>query len=379
MKLSILIFLFVAIFVSCTKNEISITRPSSEVMPVVKVVNGVLRIQSRTDFEQITNQSTSERQSLLVRVKNEGFVQMSDKNNVTSANRMVGNCNFPDEVAIENKTFLDLLNTNGVISIGNDTYRLDWCNDKLFVISNNDASDQSKYNAFLSANQSNTYIGAFPLQIDVLDAINLGHRTMPSIPNTNDEDGLFAQRITIGQSYHEKMYWNDTRVGEETEWRDDKRMDGVIRYDAFGIFFHLYAKEKYLKKNALSMWVATIDGTRDWIVTYDLYCKPRKRDVIVENRIILNPGYGTNSNENKLDKTFYQGNRRVDDALIRWDVTMPVAREVEVYRGQVQSNQQFIFFNSQPQLGIMSNFIGSYIPNLVPASNHPSKPYLFKW
>ena len=194
MKLSILFLLFITLLVSCTKNVININAPNGVRLPKIGVVNGVLHFQSQSDFDCITNLSNTKRASLLTVSIGEEFEQFKSGNIIPIDSRMVGNCIIPVEVADNNKSFFDLLNINGVISIGNDTYRLDCCNDKLFVISNLDAVDQSKYAAFLNANQANGYIGAFPLQIDVLDAVSLGYRTMPISPNTNDDNG-FSQNM----------------------------------------------------------------------------------------------------------------------------------------------------------------------------------------
>jgi hypothetical protein len=362
--------------VACKKNDIQIVDPTENGdLPKVEIERAAIKINSESDFNIFTGLTQTESSEFVADLKaTNGFTSFTEVAKISVSSRQIGSCTLPDDIVEANLSFLNLLNSDGVIIIDDHTFRLDYCNSKIYVISNADAADPAKYAEFLTATQTNGYIGAFPLDVDVLDAVSLGYRTMPTNPDPTIHDELFRGWNLLGLRGHEKMFWNNTKPGTKEDFRLDKRMDGLISYDKFGLFFHLYGKEKYQKPNFLGVWLTTSEGDRDWFVTYDLVCQPRKRDLITQTRIRLNPGFGTNSGENKLDKTFYQGTRRVNYAYVRWDVTQPVAREVEVYRGQTQGGQSFIFYNSQPALGVMNNYIGLYTtPPQV------SKPFTFVW
>lgn len=379
-KIKLVSFFALIVFVGCKKNDsLHFPDPGIKSASNWEIKNATLRINTIASFEEILKPEAKGRDKIInaLKLANDNRKTLSSVNDQNSnSEKLASNsCVIPSETFEENRNFLELLNSDGVISIEKYSYKLDYCKHKLYTISNQDVNDPVKYAAFIDGNTNEGGVGQFPLYVDVLAAIEQGYTTMPDYSSVRNNDAfrIFGGLIG-GQRFHEEMYWQEKY---DQQWNPDERMDGLISYDAFGVFFHFYAKEKYQIQNSLG-WFTTTGGSSLWNVVYDATYTPRRRNQESEYRVVLYPEFGIFGSENKLRKTFYQGVRRLVQAYCRWDVGRDaLAKRIMVKRGQTQTavstvfDASFVNFTNPPPL---QNFLGTYTTSV-----NTSMPFTFSW
>ena len=217
---------------------------------------------------------------------------------------------MPDSLIDDNLDFFNTIDSNGVVEIDGTLYRYDYCNQKVWVISDSDANDSLYNSDFMNGNERTDIVGSFPTYVDVIEAVNQGYKTMPDT-NAVDGDEIFERGAEWITTYEVCYIKND-------DYNNQVILDGKIGYEKFGFYFHFFAKEKY-KKYILFNWFTSTGGNRAWSVDFTYYYH-RKGSSSAQS------GSGTvyppSSGENKTAKTFYEGGRGLknNSNYARWDV-----------------------------------------------------------
>jgi hypothetical protein len=332
-------------------------------MPKVRIEEGHLVFESRASFDQLFQLPAQTRTDLLNRLESStDFISFREKQSavITSNQKTINGCNVPDSLIEDNEDFFSTLDRDGVIQIGDDLFRLDYCNSKVFVIAANVAQQGNNYNDFLSGNINNTNVGWFYTHVDVLDAISLNYRTMPDTTQISDPEGIFSQAKTglLGKTKTESKFINDHDLPETPLSRI---MDGKLAYDKWGIYFHFYGKEKYKYHALIGLWItaeSSSEGTDNWRVEYKYeYLKKGNNQSLQSGGGTLTPP--TVGNPNKIDKTFYSGSKGLKDGFAQWDVHNDRTDYVKVSRNYVGEN----FINTRSTPTSMPNYNIDVIPN----------------
>jgi hypothetical protein len=287
-------------------------------MPSVKIEQGHLVFESRISYDRLFELSAQERKNLLNEFESKSeFTSYREKkfSSINANQRIINGCNVPDSLIEDNDDLFRTLDNDGVVQIGSDLYRYDYCNDKVFVIAYAIAYQGNNYNDFLAGNTSNSNVGWFPTYVDVLDAVAEGYRTMPD-PKSVENNDTFRQGADGGR-LHEWKYFYDMEDDGSTP--SNTRMDGVLAYDKFGIYFHLYGKEKYQRHGWLGWQTAHSGGTRNWLVNYQYTYLRKGHSSSVSGSATLTPSTAY-YDPNKVEATIYSGGKKLMSYFARWDV-----------------------------------------------------------
>jgi hypothetical protein len=340
----------------------------------IRVLNGHVAFTTTADYDRYLELTDEDKQQVVSSLHADVSFKPFSKNSssLTGGNFLpIGNCAVPDDVVEDNPVLFDVMDKNGVVQIGTDLWRLDYCNNNVYLISVADALDPLNYNDFLIGNFANPVVGVFPTSVDALDAVAAGIRTMPDslYISGNGLDDIFAFASVFGTWAHENKYFNDVYVAESTitGWNgginDNTRMNGKISYDKFAIYFHFYGKEKYQRNAITGLWqTAKIDdpshSSTQWKVDYNYtYLRKGSGQTLQSASGQLLPGNNVKGAENKTDKTFYDGRRglKKDYGHAQWNVTNNLTNKVKVYRNK-GIGEQYIFTNANNRAQAMPNY-----------------------
>jgi hypothetical protein len=283
---------------------------STDAYTIAKVVDGRISFTSKASYESYF--SAPDRKKVVNSIPGiRDFVSFYERKNSAISSRQIGNCNVPDSLVENNSAFFDLLDINGVLQIDNYLYRYDYCNDKMWVISAVNNLNSTNHNNFMNGVETNGIVGSFPNYVDVLEAVAAGFTTMPAPADTVGYGEIF--RNILGPLYKEKCNINNDQKYPQGQ---NVKMDGLLEYDKFAVYFHFYGKEKY-QEPCFFDWCTSTGGTRDWYVFYWYQCQRRGQSQWLTGQGNLYPPY---SGENKTDKTFYEGNRGLNWGDAVWKV-----------------------------------------------------------
>lgn len=270
---------------------------------------------SEKDYSLFWTQPDEQQKTFLNSLQNNAeFTSLpeSQKGGNLNTRQKTKGCVIPKDVLEANSDFFSLLNSDGVIQIGGNVFRIDYCNKAGYLISSTAAQDAATYEDFLAGKTTNPEVRSFSLDVDVLEMVEQqGLRTVPGTTGTASTQRAAA---ADGGALHEWKYFKDMEDAESDA--SNTRMDGKINYDKFAIYFNLYAKEKYQRTSELVSWITTTSGTRQWRVEYN-YRYVRKGRSEVSSSGTLNPPFG---GENKVERTIYEGSRGLERYDVRWDV-----------------------------------------------------------
>lgn len=285
-------------------------------IPEISIRNGHLLFKSRYDFEQLFLLPNSTRSLILKQLNDQySFISFYKKRITFTAgrhHREYFNCEVPDSLIENNAEFFSLLDVNGVVEIDTFLLRYDYCNKRIWVISSVVADDEQYYNAFLQGDTTNSNLGWFYTYVDVLEALAQNYQTMPDTSLVNEHE--IFDKSPSGIPLHEWKYFYDNTDEESSP--NNTRMDGKLAFDKFGIYFHLYGKEKYQRHTWLG-WQTVSYGTRNWLVDYQFKYMRKGRNIESNGSGTLQPSL---NGENKVGYTFYSGSRGLKKYDIRWDV-----------------------------------------------------------
>src|SRR2546423_5143524 len=118
--------------------------------PNVSVKNGHLVFQTQGDYEKYLQLGHNAKQQFIMALHQDvSFISARDKTKSSGKSnvnaRMIRDCDVSDEVIEDNPELFDLLDRDGVTQIGRDLWRLDYCNNRVFLISESDALTQQNY------------------------------------------------------------------------------------------------------------------------------------------------------------------------------------------------------------------------------------------
>lgn len=279
-------------------------------------MTNTIKRESIIKFSLFWTQPDKQQKTFLTSLKNNAdFMSLSESRKAVNRNtrQRTEGCVIPEDILEANSDFFSLLKSDGVVQIGSNVIRIDYCNNSAYLISSTAAQDAAVYEDFLAGKTTNPEVRSFSLDVDVLEMVEQqGLRTMPGTTGTAS-----AQRLAgaDGTNLHEWKYFKDMDDAESDA--SNTRMDGKLAYDKFGIYFNLYGKEKYQRNSALVAWITTTYGNREWRVEYNYRYVRRGRSEVSSSGTLYVP---SGSNENKIEYTFYDGSRGLERYDIRWDV-----------------------------------------------------------
>jgi hypothetical protein len=208
----ILFFIFAATLFSCQNEDVLIQDPlQSQVKPKynVTVVDNMLFFKSRDDYEKTIN--------YLAQLGDENFVNWEKE---ISFNSLRANYkeNELEEMGIEDNMLATLLNPKSQIRIGENIFKIDMKNEKVFVIP---FSDYSKFYDFGTKKNQRT----FSTEDDVLDILE-GKAT----------DDILKRKRRFCRSNKLDGSWREPNTGINIKYK--------VVYQRSGIFKSLQAKIK---------------------------------------------------------------------------------------------------------------------------------------
>lgn len=321
--------LIVLIFASCKKTNNELTVSDNHSPQGISVNSGRMNFSSKAAYSRYLEAPDKQGMLRAVTTGSE-FTSYTNRGagSATQQSRMINGCDVPESLVENNPVFFDMLNAEGVVEIDGILYRYDYCNDKVWVISAADAQIPANYAAFMSGADVTDVVGSFPTYVDVLEATALGHKTMPPATDTDVDESEIFDRGARGINFSE---WCNINNDEKYPKNQNVKMDGIISYDKFAIYFHFYAIEKYKTPCTFFNWCTSSGGRRDWNVTYGSYYRVKGSNSPVNITGTLTP---PPSGENKCSKTFYEGTRGLRDDLnhARWNVNNMFTNKLSVER-----------------------------------------------
>ena len=233
---------------------------------------------------------------------------------------------------------VEIINQSGIVEMNNYIFRIDIKNQKAFLLESANENEENM-NALLNG-LSNGFIKEYSLTDDVIGILQ------------NDVEVSSARLSSIWFTGHEYKYVDDCASKEENievpKRYADGAMDGKISYDSYAIYFTLYGKEKYQRKNFLSQLVTINIGeltASPWYVEFDVKFKSKKRGSSWSQYTgNLNPGDGVSGSKNECKRTFYARMRGLSSgSYLKWNVQNKNVRWAQIHRGTNEWNNQFRF------------------------------------
>jgi hypothetical protein len=315
MRTNLLLYIMSLLFISCSKRSDFISSPYDSNLPQIEIDGGHLIFPSAKEYSKLFFLNENTRNTILKKLEAlPAFTSYTErmKNDWINDNaRVLNGCGVPEDVLYENAVFFSTLDQNGVVGIDGFLYKYDYCSDKIYVISTSDAAKATNYNDFINGRTTNSLIGSFPSFIDVIEAVAQGYRTMPEENSVRGID--IFEKVFLEASLLEDFRFNEIGVSDGA---GSVRMDGKLAYFTAGLYFHFYAKEKLQRKGVVA-WYTSNDGPRNWFVNYEYkYLRKGRSSENTEHGYLNAPKTG----ENKVDKTFYEGNRGLKKYYAQWDV-----------------------------------------------------------
>lgn len=307
--------------IACRKNTTE--KLAEGVAPSIdaRITNNHVVFKTVEDYSNFL--ALDERQSYLQALPgSETFSSYKTKKNKTvNTDRDMYGCEVPDSLIEASPDFFAMIDQDGVIEIEGNYYRYDYCDGGVWVVSSADFPTHSS--SFYDGTEVPGIVGFFPDYVDVLEAVAEGYRTMPDSTVAAGRE-IFEKSGLLGSRKLENFDVTYYLVKVPVK----ARFDGKLSYDKYGFYFHFYGKEKY-KKPCFNNWCTTSEGPRDWTVYFQYMYRRKGRDWDVTGSATISPeGRG----ENKVDKTFYDGNRGLKYGGAIWDVQNVFAKDVRIER-----------------------------------------------
>ena len=338
------------LFISCSKIGVIISSPDDSNLPQIKIEHGHLAFPSAREYLKVFSLSIDVRNTILKDLEDSplftSYAERIKNNGIDFSTRVLNGCDVPEDIIYDNSGFFSTLDQNGVVGIDGFLYRYDYCRDNIFVITTSDAAKTANYNDFISGRTTNSLIGSFPSYVDVIEAIAQGYRTMPDENSVRGID--IFEKVSLEKSLLEDLRFNEIGASDGA---GIVRMDGKLAYFTAGIYFHFYAKEKFQRKGLVA-WYTSNDGPRNWFVNYEYKYQRKGRSSENNEQGYLN---APKTGENKVDKTFYEGNRGLKKYYAKWDVDI-YSDYVKVSRNG-GSRWVDIFENRLYQAGRIKNYL----------------------
>jgi len=366
MRTKLLLYIMPLLFISCSKRGVTISSPDDSNLPQIEIEHGHLIFPSAGEYLKLVSLGINVRNTILKNLEDSpAFTSYTEriKNDwINNNTRVFNGCGVPEDVLDDNAVFFSILDQYGVVGIDGFLYKYDYCRNNIYVISISDAAKTTNYNDFINCRTTNSLIGAFPSYVDVIEAVAQGYRTMP---DENSVSGIdIFQRGSLETSLLEDFRFNEIGASDGA---GSVRMDGKLAYFTAGLYFHFYAKEKFQRKGLLA-WYTSNDGPRNWFVNYEYKYQRRGRSSENTEQGNLN---APKTGENKVDKTFYEGNRGLKKYYAKWDVDI-YSDYAKVSRNG-GSRWIDIFENRLYQAGRLKN----YLPG-IPGTTQDQFHYLVK-
>ena len=350
MRTKLLLCMMTIMIISCTKQDKITSSPLDSNLPNINIENGHLAFPSAKEYLKLFSLSMNNRNIFIKSLEDlpefTSYTENARNHWMNNNTRVLKGCDVPEEIINDNEIFFSTLDQNCVVEIDGFLYRYDYCSDIIFVIKTSDAAKTANYNDFISGSTTNSLIGSFPSYVDVIEAIAQGYRTMP------DENSVRGIDI-FQKGFLEKSLLEDLRFNEigASDGAGIVKMDGKLAYFTAGIYFHFYAKEKFQRKGVVA-WYTGTDGPRNWFVNYEYKYLRKGRSSENNERGTLN---APKDGENKVEKTFYEGNRGLKKYYAKWDLDI-YSDYVKVSRNG-GSRWVDIFENRLYQAGRIKNYL----------------------
>jgi len=315
MRTKFLLYIMPLLFISCSKRGVINSSPDDSNLPQIKIEHGHLAFPSIREYLKVFSLRIDVRNTILKDLEDSpsftSYAERFKNDGINYSNKVLNGCDVPEDIIYDNSVFFSILDQNGVVGIDAFLYKYDYCSQKIYVISTSDAIKITNYNDFINGSTTNKLIGTFPSYVDVIEAVAQGYRTMP---DENSVSGIdIFERASLETSLLEDFRFNEIGASDGA---GSVRMDGKLAYFTAGLYFHFYAKEKFQRKGLVT-WYTSNDGPRNWFVNYEYkYLRKGRSSENTEQGNLNAPKSG----ENKVDKTFYEGNRGLKKYYAKWDV-----------------------------------------------------------
>lgn len=289
------------------------------------VSNNVLCFTDKDSYDALLNSDENTMQNFYTSLQNHsGFTSLNQSIAVND-----NHSSIPDSV-IEDVDFLgNILNNQGVVKIGTYFYKIDFTNDKVFVLHQDKAG--LYFNDLLNGNVTTANeLGSFDLESEAIELTELGYKTEPS-GDIREADRLrifcWGRHAAKGNSPEWGLYFLDESrpdfsvfercinvYGSSTP-STNTRLNIKLTYLRLGIYFTLYVKGKMqhetgnLIVNGDAIWetASADDAETRWAIAYKTVYKGKCRgDEEIRDEATLYPPTATSSDKNKVEKIFWR-------------------------------------------------------------------------
>lgn len=255
--------------VSCQQQDNPSPTNSKSSKPIllsnadITVTNNIVTFNSISAYENfIDNGSVSTKQSVITQLDSiSNYISLKkvyEKSFSSSQARTLST--KEKEMAEINSFFSSLINSDGLIQIGDYLFKIDLDIGKVFVLPPSVSSNKQAINDLKKENTSNKNILVFSTDDDVLNLL------------ANDSNGTMNGRTML--FCHESGAPSGSDKAFEYAYNDTERQDNKVVYQKAGIYFSLQAKIKTEEKYA-GLWVASADNQLylDYYFNYKPKCK----------------------------------------------------------------------------------------------------------
>lgn len=240
------------LFVSCHKDEI--TRPASPVKNQfnLSVAENRLVFKSVSDYERAVSITNPKESSAFLEQVNsmEGFVSVSEKNNMETAKRRGDEL----DLLLDDDFMSSILNSDGTVQIGNYIILIDVSEDLVYAI---DAKFSQQYSDLVARNTDNHNIMVFSAEDDVINLLN--ENILGTVKNIN---GSLAKARCKEKRAPRKQHQVNVPYGSQY------RLNCRLRYASFGISHRMTVRvlnqSKFLGAWVLQEGLLWIDYNASW-------------------------------------------------------------------------------------------------------------------
>lgn len=281
---------FILALLSCDQENLNFSETETKISITqdVSIINGVVSfrsIESYTDL--IENQDRTLKRDLVQKLDIvNGYQPFKSLKGKDSQNGRVNKSLSAEEVElIETNDFITtLINSDGLIQIGEYIFKIDLQTEKCFVL-------ESRYNTEISdlvnGNTQNEKIMTFSTNDDVLYLLADGSKG-----TQQGRTQLFCTQSGARAKDHKDFDYESDRF----------RMDNKIVYQKVAVYFSLQAKTKVQYKSDAGIWVSNSDcGQR---IRYFYRIKPKCKSTFEEEDFLEDDGCGNELNLRPYERSY---------------------------------------------------------------------------
>jgi hypothetical protein len=282
-------------------------------------------------------------------------------------NRLITENENAEEEFEDLEDFLILLNEDGILSIGDYAFKIDFTNERVYTLPVSLLNNEIKYNNLKNGIYTDVEIGVFDFDDNVLDAIEEGITTTENLTDETLRFFCWHRRGAQGKSYKRAYYFKDPVWLESTiglcanathGLTSNTRLKVKLEYFRAGIYFTLFLKSKHQRETATNVngdpyfhttpWDYSL-GTQDWETNYKVAYRGKCRNQPHRSETgKIRPSL--NGNSNKARRVFWESDNGLNYYALETNSTI---HTMTIWKGEASeiyfcTNSSFVLNLSAP-------------------------------